>query len=113
MNKTSIIHSNSLINKEEFIDLFLDETIVKSKAPSINIEETSKAYYIDIYFFSYKDNFLKIYYKNNFLVFEINKITQDLNCSVKRMFYLKDINLDKSFLYHYKDKVKLIIPKIL
>ncbi|SFD19589.1 hypothetical protein [Clostridium uliginosum] len=111
MNKIPIIHSNSLINKEEFIDFFLDKPIISSKIPTIDIEETSRSYYISIYFFSYKNHFLKMHYKNNFLILEMHKINKDVDKSLKRMFYLKDINLDKIFLYDYKDKIKLIIPK--
>ncbi|NFF33453.1 protein phosphatase [Clostridium botulinum] len=111
MNNDSMLCYNSLLNKEDFINYFLDKKNLDSKIPKINLKETYNFYYIDILFSSNRNYILEIFYKNNFLIFEFYKYN-DINYNFRRIYYLEDINIEEISLFKEKKEIKINIPKV-
>ncbi|MDR5588344.1 MULTISPECIES: protein phosphatase [Clostridium] len=111
MNNDSMLCYNSLLNKEDFINYFLDKKTLDSKIPKINLKETYNFYYIDILFSSNRNYFLEIFYKNNFLIFEFYEYN-DVNYNFRRIYYLEDINIEEISLFKEKKEIKINIPKV-
>ncbi|ACD24316.1 protein phosphatase [Clostridium botulinum] len=111
MNNDSMLCYNSLLNKEDFINYFLDKKNLDSKIPKINLKETYNFYYIDILFSSNRNYLLEIFYKNNFLIFEFYKYN-DINYNFRRIYYLEDINIEEISLFKEKKEIKINIPKV-
>ena len=111
MSNNSLLCYNSLLNKEDFINYFLDKKTLDSKIPKVNLKETQNFYYIDILFSYEKNYFLEIFYKNYFLVFEFYE-SNSINYNFRRIYYLKDINIKEISLFKEKKEIKINIPKI-
>lgn len=110
MKSNSLLCYNSLLNKEDFINYFLDKETLDLTIPKINLKETSNYYYIDVIFSCEKNYFLELFYKYNFLVFEFYE-TNNINYYFKRIYYLKDINIHKLSILKTKKEIKISIPK--
>ncbi|NFS30162.1 protein phosphatase [Clostridium botulinum] len=111
MNNDSMLCYNSLLNKEDFINYFLDKKNLDSKIPKINLKETYNFYYIDILFSSNRNYLLEIFYKNNFLIFEFYEYN-NINYNFRRIYYLEDINIEEISLFKEKKEIKINIPKV-
>ncbi|AOR24857.1 protein phosphatase [Clostridium taeniosporum] len=111
MMSDSLLCYNSLLNKEDFINYFLDKNTLDSKIPKINLKETCNFYYVDILFSSEKNYFIEVFYKNNFLIFKFYE-SNNINYNFKRIYYLENINIDELSLSKNKKQIKINIPKL-
>ncbi|HBJ1651924.1 protein phosphatase [Clostridium botulinum] len=111
MNNDSMLCYNSLLNKEDFINYFLDIKTLDTKIPKINLKETYNFYYINILFSSNKNYLLEIFYKNNFLMLEFYQ-KNNVNYNFRRIYYLEDINIEAISLFKENKEIKINIPKI-
>lgn len=112
MTDFSLIYNNRVMNIEDFIDSILYPDFSINKIPSCEIQENSQFYCIQLEnYFKDKQTF-QLYYKNSFLILQIQLRQIKPKILLTRMFFLPNINIHKISHTYYSNSVTLKIPKI-